>query len=137
MSEKKDYFDFIENVLGVKSIFLNQTTANENIKTPLLICVENFEDYNFDEKDLLAKMIGALKIDLQLIKVSSQIESDKYISDFTIYFVNNLGAKNLMQTNIVTTYSPRFLLKNANFKKNVWNDLQKVIVYFRQNTVSN
>lgn len=131
MSEKKDYFDYVENVLGIKSILLNPTSVQESVKTPLLICVENYLNYTPEEKDLLAKMIGALKIDLQKIKVMPLDESVKCPSDFSVYFLEKLDQITANE-NTVTTYSPRILLKNAEFKKNAWNDLQKVITYFKQ-----
>lgn len=133
MSEKKDYFDYVENVLGVKSILLNQTSQKEALSVPLLVYVENLENYNPEEKDLLAKMIGALKIDLQLIKVLSLNESEKIRPDYSIYFLDDVKQDISNQMNIVKTYSPRFLLKNSDYKKNAWNDLQEVIRYFKHN----
>lgn len=133
MSEKKDYFDYVENVLGIKSILLNQVSQEEAQSIPLLVCVENLVNYTLEEKDLLAKMIGALKIDLQLIKVVALNETEKYKPDYSIYFLDDINQNISDKINMVKTYSPRFLLKNSDYKKNAWNDLQKVILHFKRN----
>lgn len=124
MSEKSDYFDYVENVLGVKSIMLN---AKQN--TPLLIAVENLNSYNVEEQDLLGKMVGAIKVDLQRISLVDLSEAEKFQSEFSVYFMNQPSEKQTLK-NTVTTFSPRILLKKAELKKNAWADLQKVLTYF-------
>ncbi len=132
MSEKKDYFDYVVNVLGVKSIMLNplQTSAAEIQNIPLLICVEDFVGYTSEETELLGKMVSALNLDLKLIKVIDLIEIEKFRSEFTVYFLNQIP-KVEPKFNAVNTYSSRALLKNSDYKKTAWNDLQKVIAYFK------
>lgn len=146
-SAKKDYMDYVSDVLGVKSILLNKELSESRESTgilsgtmqvvPLLIYVANLNDYTADENDLLTKMIGALKMAPESIKVISldilYNETEKFQSNFTIYFLDELNKSNGFQVsseNVITTYSPRFLLKNPEYKKNAWNDLQKVITYF-------
>ena len=124
MSEKSDYFDYVENVLGVKSIMLNPKQD-----TPLLIAVENLNSYSVEEQDLLGKMVGALKVDLQKISLIDLSEAEKFQSEFTVYFMNQPIEKQSSK-NTVTTFSPRILLKKAELKKNAWTDLQKVLTYF-------
>lgn len=124
MSEKSDYFDFVENVLGVKSIMLNPKQH-----TPLLIAVENLNSYSVEEQDLLSKMVGALKVDLQKISLVDLSEAEKFQSEFTVYFMNQPIEKQSSK-NAVTTFAPRILLKKAELKKNAWTDLQKVLTYF-------
>ena len=128
MSEKKDYFEYVENVLGVKSVILSSSTAVDETHL-LLICVESYADYASDEKDLLAKMIAALKIDLEKIKVVSLSENQKFKSEYLIYFVDK-AEKKFEDTNSITTFSPRALLKKPELKKTAWAELQKVISYF-------
>ena len=124
MSEKSDYFDYVENVLGVKSIMLNR---KQNI--PLLIAVEDLNSYGVEEQDLLGKMVGALKVEMQRISLVDMSEAEKFESEFTVYFMNQPIEKQSSK-NTVTTFSPRTLLKKPELKKNAWTDLQKVLTYF-------
>ena len=130
MSEKKDYFDYVTNVLGVKSILLNSEHSKPVQDIRLLICVDNFTNYVAEETELLAKMISALKIDLQLIKVVALNDCKNFQSEFAVYFLEDLNQNSADKPNTIRTYAPRFLLKNPKYKKNAWNDLQKVIAYF-------
>ncbi len=124
MSEKKDYFDYVENVLGVKSILLN---PKQN--TPLLIAVENLATYNAEEHDLLGKMVGALKIDAAKIAIVNLAEAQSFQPEFVICFQDQPIEKTPLK-NTITTFSPRILLKKPELKKNAWNDLQKFLTYF-------
>ena len=124
MSEKKDYFDYVENVLGVKSIMLS---PKQNI--PLLIAVENYTDYSTDENELLQKMIAALKVDSKNISLVDLTEEGGFQPEFTLFLMNQPHDKQAAE-NSVTTFSPRALLKKAELKKSAWSDLQKVITYF-------
>ena len=124
MSEKKDYFDFVETVLGVKSIMLN---PKQN--TPLLIAVENLSSYTAEEQELLGKMVGALKIDIGKISIVDLSKAQNYQPEFVICFQNQPNEKTSMK-NTLTTFSPRALLKKPELKKNAWNDLQKFLTYF-------
>ncbi len=129
--DKKDYFDYVVNVLGVKSILLNQESTTVLQVVPLLICVDHYSDYSVEEKDLLARMIAALKIDLQLIKVIDSNQSTLFQAEFTIYFQDEPSQNSQPTANTVMTYSPRTLLKNSQYKKNAWDELQKVMLFFR------
>lgn len=124
MSEKSDYFDYVENVLGVKSVMLN---PKQNI--PLLIAIEDLNSYSVEEQDLLGKMVGALKVEMQRISLVDMSEAEKFESEFTVYFMNQPIEKQSSK-NTVTTFSPRTLLKKPELKKNAWTDLQKVLTYF-------
>lgn len=130
MSEKNDYFDYVSQVLGVKSI-LNDLQATVAKQTPLLIAVEGYSSYDNNEKDLLIKMISALKIDQKNIQVSDLSEASQYQAQFYVYFIDEQSQNNSTEDNLVQTYSPKYLLKNPDYKKNAWNDLQKVIAYFK------
>ena len=131
MSEKKDYFDYVVNILGVKSLLLNQETTGLLQVVPLLVCVEDYASYTGTEKDLLAKMIGALKIDLNLIKVIDLNQRAIFQSEFSVYFLEDVNNR-VIEVNRVQTHSPRFLLKNPQYKKQAWEDLQKLILHFNQ-----
>ena len=143
MSEKKDYFDYVENVLGVKSILLEHQHDHEEDQklkvSPLLILVDNYLGYTVDENELLAKMIAALKIESELIRVF-QLNKSEILrtnqAEFTIFFVDDihqeLNKESLNMTNKIITHSPRFLLKNPKYKKKAWDDLQEVIRFFNK-----
>lgn len=131
MSEKNDYFDYVSQVLGVKSI-LNDLQASDTKKTPLLIAVEGYLAYDDSEKDLLIKIISALKIEQKNIQVTDLSEVNQYQAEFFVYFTDNQNLINSTEDNLVQTYSPKYLLKNPDYKKNAWNDLQKVIAHFKQ-----
>ena len=132
MSEKKDYFDYIENVLGVKSVLLDPASDPVSFQSvPLLFAVENYNSYNVEENELLGKMISALKIDLQKIKITELQETTGFQTDFCVYFVDDINAKTDSEGPTLKTYSPRFLLKNPDAKKQAWSDLQKVIQFFK------
>lgn len=124
MSEKKDYFDYVESVLGVKSIMLN---PKQN--TPLLIAVEDLATYNNDELELLGKMVGALKIDAAKISIVDLTDSQNFQPEFLIFFQNEPVEKTPLKNTIIT-FSPRILLKKPELKKNAWSDLQKFLTYF-------
>lgn len=130
VSEKKDYFDYVQNVLGVKSILLNQEPVETIKQSPLVIYVENYINYSPEEMELLSKMIAALKIDLNWIRVVD-LDNQEIQSEFTIYFVEELNQNDPIEKNKVRTYSPRILLKNSKYKKKAWDDLQVVIKFFQ------
>ena len=132
MSEREDYFNYALNVLGVKSLYLDSAatsheTAQESI--PLLVTVAKLSTYNPEEKELLEKMVAALKMDLNQIKIV-----DAEVPTTTAYnFLLSLSDSpdlNSQIPNHISTYSSRILLKDSSLKKKAWNDLQKVIQFF-------
>ncbi len=137
MSEKKDYFDYVTNVLGVKSILLNQDSSALLPVLPLLICVDDLPSYATAEKDLLVKMITALKIDLDLIKVVDLKQRGLFQPEFVIYFLDDLTQNYAVEVNAIKIYSAKVLLKDSQYKKQAWNDLQKVMLYFGNKTSQN
>lgn len=130
MSEKNDYFHYVENVLGVKAILLDPAPVDVVRLVPLLICVENYATYTPEEQDLLAKMVAALKVDLQKIVVVALADKLNYQSGFSVYLVDS--PPEVSNEINVSTYSPRKLLQKPELKKIAWSDLQKVILYFKQ-----
>ena len=132
MAEREEYIDYVVKVLGVKTLFVEPGTFSDEAAphTPLLILVEEYSSYSPEEIDLLEKMVAALKLDTSFIKIADLKNSSVMASDFKIYFTDkelNVGG---VETNQVSTYSPRVLLKKAILKKQAWNDLQKVIQFF-------
>ena len=132
MAEREDYFDYVANVLGVKSFYLEPGVVSFEpaAHTPLLILVEDLSNYSPEESDLLEKMVAALKLDPSIIKITDLKNSTAVNSDFKIYFTDKGLGTGSSEANQVSTYSPRVLLKKAILKKQAWNDLQKVIQFF-------
>ncbi len=126
MKEKETYFDYVENVLGVSSLLLS---ADPKKAVELLILVEGYSAYSAPEKDLLGKMISALKIDLGLIQVTDLENAARFQPRFTVEFVDSPFKESLSTS--VKTHSPRVLLKTPDLKKSAWDDLQKVIQFFK------
>jgi hypothetical protein len=96
-----------------------------------LISVEGLTSYLAEEKDLLEKMVAALKIDLSNIKIvdagPGTLIPNQY--NFLIQFQNHPERAN--HERILSTYSPRTLLKSPDLKKQAWSDLQKAIQFFQ------
>lgn len=154
MSEKEEFFNYVANVLGVKSLYLdaadmgsaNLTTIHAavgkpdheaNVQIPLLIKVEGLSTYLSEEKDLLEKMVAALKIDLNKIKIVDLNAAVEISASFEVLFLDEVSSNVVGNTSEATanpnqlfTLSPRLLTKKPQLKKQVWGDLQKVIQFF-------
>lgn len=137
MSEKDDYFNYVSSVLGVKSAYIEADTAGTDLQAteavPLMVLVENLSQYTAEEKDLLEKMITALKIDINKIKIfdlQNLQPTQQTQFEFLLTFSENPAQTTSNDENFLITYSPRILVQNAALKKQVWNDLQKVIKFF-------
>lgn len=130
MSSHKDYFDYLENVLGINTILLDPQPDEVTEKVPLLIAVQNLTTYSDPEKDLLGKMVGALKIDIEKIKVVDLLQATRFHAEFTIHFVDDVAAGPAPQENAITTHSPRHLTHHPELKKQAWTEMQKVVQHF-------
>jgi len=129
MSDPKDYLEYIENVLGVRSVLISpDAMSTEILAIPLLIAVQDYNSYQVEEKELLGKMIAALKIDPKYIQICDLNHIHEYRPEFQITFAEQVGAS---QTRLVQTLAPRVLLKKPELKKQAWDDLQPVIHFFR------
>lgn len=69
----KDYFDYVQQVLGVRSVLLspiestqvndkNESSIESLYRGPILVGVENLNSYTADEKILLDKMLTAVQL---------------------------------------------------------------------------
>ena len=128
MSEKEDYFNYALNVLGVKSLYLDSVAAPQE-SIPLLVTVDSLSTYNLEEKELLEKMVAALKVDVNQIRIVDAEAPIAITYNFLLNFSDSPN-QNLQNTNQLSTYSSRALLKDSSLKKKAWNDLQKVIQFF-------
>ncbi len=138
MSEKADYFDFVTEVLGVKSILLDEKSVasgelkNTVVNIPLLIAIEDYTGYTKSENELLTKMISALKISSDKLKIIDFKDLNSVSSEYQLLFLNEGAGSQLKPSgaHFLKTYSPKFLNNNPNFKKQAWDELQAVIKYF-------
>jgi hypothetical protein len=134
MDERLDaYFDYIENVLGVKQIYLD-TSDYEVISAKLLVLVEQLQSMTVAEKELLEKMIAAMQIDASFIKIvdESQIKNKKFNAEFVLKMLNTQQLPEVQDSQQQVTYSSMILLKQPQLKKEAWAHLQKVIAYFKK-----
>jgi hypothetical protein len=132
---KTDYFEYLENVLGIKSIIEDSLAAHAPVAaqakvTELLFCVENYKLYNDKELDLLQKMITAVKVDPSKIKICDLIEHDQYQKKVCVLFVDDLLKVSAKADLVVKAISPRILINKPELKKVAWAELQKVLQYF-------
>jgi hypothetical protein len=136
MSEmNNNYFDYLENVLGIKSLVYASMGSQDDIlkTTEMLICVENYMSYQEEEIELLQKMITALKVDPAHIMICDLSDKDDYEMKVCVIFQDEPVYSTSERFLLVQTYSPRILLKKPELKKVAWNELQKVIQYFALN----
>lgn len=128
---KQDYFEYLENVLGIKSIIQDSKTGSlQNKKADLLFCVENYASYSAVEIDLLQKMITAVKLDPSRFKVCDLKEKNQFEMKACVLFLDEISPAKPEKYFIVQAQSPRVLLKHPEFKKVAWNELQKIVKFF-------
>lgn len=127
------YFEYIENVLGVKQIYLD-TSEQEVIEAKLLVVVEQLQSMAVAETELLEKMIAAMKIDLSFIKMidEAQLKNKKYNAEFVLKMLNTQQLPQVSERNQQVTYSSAVLIKQPQLKKDAWEHLQKVIAHFKK-----
>ncbi len=130
MTAKKDYLEYLENVLGVKSILSDTLSVPLVTKTDLLICVQDYKTYTAPELDLLQKMISALKVDASRFLVVDLAMGPSIEKTACVFFKDELSAYPFDSELTVQTYSPRVLLLNPELKKAAWTELQKVLQFF-------
>lgn len=134
MDERLDaYFDYIENVLGVKQIYLD-SSEQEVITAKLLVVVEGLQSMTAAESELLEKMIAAMQIDMSFIKMidSSQLKNKKHNAEFVLKMLNTQQLPQVQDANEQVTYSSAVLIKQPQLKKEAWAHLQKVIAHFKK-----
>lgn len=147
-NEIENYFSYVVNILGVKSVYierpeslsasdLNKANSAQKNYTELLILVEALASYNLVEKELLDKMVVALKIDLNKIKVIDAADKNLWQSQFVLSLLDQGQQTSVPSTKVldensneVLTFSPRVLVKNPKLKKQAWDEFQKVILFF-------
>lgn len=123
----KDYLKFAKDVLGIKHLFFStqqrpqQKHQDAGITHRLIIVVDNLTTYAPDEKELLLKMIGALKMDPESYEIITAEQAANKSAEFTLLLVDTPGEAS---ATTVATFSPRHLLKFPDLKKRAWADMQ-------------
>lgn len=127
-SPVETYFDYVENVLGIKQILTDRLQANQmsadQISISILISVQGLNSYSDSETDLLYKMIAALKLTPKTYLVVDRSNRENYLPNYELSLVDEPVETN---NQLIQTYSPRVLLKNAGLKKQAWTEMQKLL----------
>lgn len=127
------YFEFVENVLGIKQVLLDRTVEAmaEEIAagTPpqeiqILISVQDLENYSAPEKDLLYKMIQALKLKPESYLVIDTANKTGYLAQHELSFSDKPQPST---ADLIETYSPRVLISKPTLKKSAWTEMQKLL----------
>ncbi len=136
---RHQYIDYVQNVLGVKNLVLEPEQTGElsavvQVK-PLIVRIENLSTYTAEENDLLSKMLAALKLDVSQYDVvelhrDAHGPAQLYLDMFD---ANPQPASGSINSQSVTTFSARTLLRQPQLKKIAWVELQKVISFFTAN----
>lgn len=128
MNPKEVYLDFVKNVLGVKSII---TSAEERVM-PAVFLVENLSTYTEVEKELLNKMIAAINLEKNNYQVQ---EFNKNVPpgncEICILLLDEVTSDLKIHSNQVATFSARKLIQNPDLKRKAWDDLKKVLQFFK------
>ena len=123
MSNREDYFNYIGEVLGIKSILL-EDGASATRPIPLLVVVDQLNSYSAEEWELLEKMISALKISKEKIKIIDASTQSVPRSDRLLILADDPKPS---EGSNVSTYSPRILRLRPEFKKKAWTEMQMLV----------
>ncbi|MBC7466274.1 MAG: hypothetical protein H7256_09800 [Bdellovibrio sp.] len=127
------YFEFVENVLGIKQVLLDRTveTMADEIAagTPpheiqILISVQDLENYSAPEKELLYKMIQALQLKPESYLVIDTAQKTGYLAQHELSFADSPKPST---ADLIETYSPRVLISKPALKKAAWTEMQKLL----------
>lgn len=129
---RRDYFEYLENVLGIKTILQSQgvETSPASYVTDLLFAVQDYASYSVEELDLLSKMIAAVKVDPSRLKVCDLKEVQNFQTQCVVIFQDQTQTLLIHAPLTVQTFSPRVLLAKPELKKAAWTELQKVLQHF-------
>jgi hypothetical protein len=129
---RHDYFEYLENVLGIKTILQPKDLADKSAfaVTELLFVVQDYASYSAEELDLLSKMIAAVKVDPSRLKVCDLREAQNFQTQCLVIFQDQTQTPPIQAILCIQTFSPRVLLKKPELKKVAWTELQKVLQHF-------
>ncbi|MBC7742459.1 MAG: hypothetical protein H7061_09690 [Bdellovibrionaceae bacterium] len=136
MSSKKDYLDYVREVLGVQSLFAMPAVVEPELEVPLIIYVQDYLSYTAAEKNLLQKMLLALKVPLLQMHLLDFNDPKKIKYQIRVCLTDQKPPAGTTDANDIHTLSPRVLLQNTALKKVAWDDLQKVLLFFQSKNES-
>lgn len=116
--------EYLQKTLGVSQI-LNQNSEQSLSTEPsvdLGFFIEEYPTYSEAEKDLLQKMITAMKLHEDQYRILDLSEKSNSENNFKIIVEFRNHPSNDLQT-----YSPRNLLAHPENKKNTWDFLKKIM----------
>lgn len=116
VSSAQEVLKYFNEVLGVSQVLTESPSASVSSSAPFVFIVENYLDYKADEKELLMKMIAAMKLDMSLVEIQDLSQSSVSAEARSVYLVDQPGSDQ--------SYSPRVLMKNPKLKKATWDFLQ-------------
>lgn len=134
---------YLNDVLGVKQVLLPQLVVSQLEESslqvrPLKILFVCSESLSVDAQELFYKMVAAMKLEKNQIELVNCHQ--KSLIDFEIeilscqavvFFTDEaLDWKQLAQSESffnVQAFGPEYLLKNPQYKKQTWEQLQKVM----------
>jgi DNA polymerase III psi subunit len=127
----KDYFHYLNEIVGIKSVMIEPNVSDFQ-KFSLLIKVQNLSTYNADAMALLEKMITALGLEKDGIKVADyDLVPSNLQPEYILSFVLNPDLVVAKSINEIVTYSPEVLLKNPQLKKQAWDQMQKIVAQLK------
>lgn len=135
LDPRRDYFEYLENVLGIKTILQSQSSLLSDvspvlISTELLFCVQNYKTYTAEETDLLYKMIASVKVAPERLQVCDMEDAGRFATQCLVVFEDEVHATNSFPVPAqltVQTFSPRVLLQKPQLKRQAWIELQKIL----------
>lgn len=125
---------YFSDVLGVREILVQQTPAPT---TSRIIFLDEKGIRTAEGKDLLEKMIGAMKLDegeykileIDISEISTNLELLE-AAQTTMSFSKTLTSfitNNFPRINLESTFGPEELLKKPELKREVWESLKKIM----------
>lgn len=118
-TDLQNYLEYVQKVLGVRSVVLS-ASSEPDLVCDLWIQIQDFGSYVEAEKDLLQKMISAMKLEAYTIQITDLNVTERISALMTLRFVDQPEGAD-------ETFSARVLLLKPELKKKTWADLQDVV----------
>jgi hypothetical protein len=111
--------NYMQNVLGIKSVLKRATEVTEKKSVPSRFQV--FCDLDSDtESDLLSKMLASIKLEGTKILPLSEYKKSQ-----AVCLIFSEQPEKWKSENTISTFSPKNVLQDAKIKRAVWEDLKK------------
>lgn len=136
MTQLQQLQKYFSEVLGVLEILVQATVITATV-TPRIIFLDEKSVRTPEGKDLLDKMIGAMKLEaneyktleIDLSEISANLELLES-AQTTVSFSKSLTTfieNNFPRIRLESTYGPEELLKKPELKREVWESLKKIM----------